>query len=128
MIVEKMVIRYKDKTLLKGCTSDFSQEKREFHLKSQNGTVVKVDVEKLKAAFIVKTFEGNKHYRSTYQDPILWGGKKVKVEFADGEVMIGYIPCFLNGSQNFLVTPADVKCNNKEVFVVSSATRNITYM
>jgi len=124
----KMVVRFKDKSLLKGSAIDFSPKKTIFHLKLHNGGIVKVDVEKLKAAFLVKTFDGDKNYKYKYKDVLPWGGKKIKVEFIDGEVIIGYIPHHLNFERGFFMTPADVGGNNKEVFVVSSATRDISYL
>jgi hypothetical protein len=103
-------------------------DKTFFHLKLLSGEVVKVDIEKLKAAFNVKTFNGNKNYNYTYKDVIPWGGNKVKVEFIDGEVIIGYTPHYSAGHQGFFITPADLQGNNKEVYVVTSATKEITYL
>ena len=128
MTIDKMVIRFKDKSLMKGRTSDFSLDTASFHLKLLSGEVVKIDMEKLKAAFVVKSLNGNKNYKCSYKDPILWGGNKVKVEFIDGEVMVGYTPYHISGNNAVLITPADLGCNNKQVFVVTSATKEITFL
>ncbi|HDH05386.1 MAG TPA: hypothetical protein ENH01_06710 [Nitrospirae bacterium] len=128
MTIDKMVVRFKDKSIMKGRTSDFSLDKTFFHLKLLSGEVVNVDIEKLKAVFHVKSLTGNKNYKCLYKDPILWGGNKVKVQFFDGEVMIGYTPYHISGNKAVLITPADLQCNNKQVFVVTSATKEITFL
>ena len=127
-MMDKMVIRFKDKSLIKGRPVDFSPKKTMFSFRLLNGEVVKVDIEKLKAVFMVKTFEGNKNYNYTYKDFLPWGGNKVKVEFFDGEVIIGYVPHHINNERGFFVTPADLGGNNKQVFVVTSAIRDIIYL
>ncbi len=128
MKTNKMVVRFKDKSLIKGRAGNFSPAKTFFHLELISGEVVKVDIEKLKAAFFVKSFEGNKNYKYTYKDDIPWGGKKVKVEFIDGEVMIGYTPHYLFDHHGFFVIPADLQGNNNRVFVVTSATEKVTFL
>ena len=128
MVHDKVVVRFKDKTLLKGRSNDLSRDKTKFHLKRLTGQVEEVSTEDLKAVFIVKSFEGDKNYQYTYKDFIPWGGHKIKIEFVDGEVMIGYTPYYPEGHQNFFVTPADLHCNNKEVYVVKSAIRQIYYL
>ncbi|MBI5055229.1 MAG: hypothetical protein HZB61_01245 [Nitrospirae bacterium] len=128
MITNRMVIRFKDKSLLKGSSFDFSPDKTFFHLSLLSGEKVRVDIEKLKAAFFVKTFDGNKNYTYKYKDMIPWGGNKLKVEFADGEVMVGYAKFYPFGRPAFLLTPADLKGNNQRVLVVISATKNIVFL
>lgn len=128
MIIDKAVVRFKDKMLMKGRTGNFSPDNSFFHMKLLSGESVKVDIAKLKALFIVKSFQGNRQYQYTYGDVLPWGGKKVKVEFKDGEVIIGYTTYYQSVGTGFFITPADLKGNNKQVFVVTSATRKISYM
>jgi len=128
MMEDKVVVRYKDKTLMKGKTSDFASDKAVFHLWLPSGKVETVQTEDLKAVFMVETLEGNKNYTCTYKDFIPWGGHKIKVEFIDGEVIIGYTPFYPEGNKNFFITPADLQCNNKKVYVVNSATKHIYFL
>jgi hypothetical protein len=128
MMEDNVVIRYKDKTLMKGKTIDFARDKETFHVRLLNGKIEKVQTEDLKAVFMVESLEGNKNYICTYKDFIPWGGHKIKVEFMDGEVMIGYSPYYPEGNRNFFITPADLQCNNKKVYVVNSATKQIYYL
>lgn len=62
MIWDMVVARFKDGSLMKGNTKDFSVKKQEFYLELISGEVKKVVVDDLKALFFVKTFEGNKHW------------------------------------------------------------------
>lgn len=128
MVIDKAVIRFKDKMLLKGRTANFSPDNSTFHLKTLNGESVSVDIDNLKAVFIVKSFEGDRKYQYNYSDILPWGGRKIKVEFKDGEVIIGYTTYYQSVGNGFFITPADLKGNNKQVFVVTSATKNISYI
>jgi len=135
MKVSKMVIRLKDKTLLKGESYDFFPNSKTFHLHLIEGNEIEIDIESVKAVFWVKSFEGNKDYTYTYDDSIPWGVNKVKVRFADGESMIGYaqhLHCkshhVYHSDYGFFITPADFKGNNDRVFVLNSATEEIKFL
>lgn len=128
MTEEKVVARYKDKSVLKGKTSNFSRGVTAFYLHLIQGGVVRVVVEDLKAVFMVKTFEGNRDHTYTYKDNIPWGGLKIQVQFHDGEEMIGFTPYYPDSGENFILTPADLSCNNKEVYVVYSAIKQMFYL
>jgi hypothetical protein len=125
---DKVVVRYKDKRLFKGRTSDFARDIEVFHLLLPGGKVETVKTEDVKAVFMVESFKGNSNYICTYKDFIPWGGHKIKVEFIDGEVMIGYTPYYPEVNRNFFITPADLQCNNKKVYIVNSATKHIYYL
>ena len=135
MKVNKMVIRFKDKTLLKGESFDFYPNSKTFHLRLIEGEEIEIDIENLKAVFWVKSFDGNKDYSYTYDDSIPWGVNKVNVRFADGESMIGYaqhLQCknhhVYHSDYGFFITPADFKGNNDRVFVLKSATEEINFL
>lgn len=128
MKIEKMVVRLKNKLLLKGTTGNFSPLRTKFHMVLLSGELVTVDVEKMKAAFFVKNFEGDRNYNYTYKDFIPWGGNKVRVDFTDGETMIGYTPHHPDTDSGFFLTPADLRGNNERVFVMPSATSNVTFL
>jgi hypothetical protein len=126
--VNKIIAKYKDGSALKGSSSDFSPDKQHFHFRLLDGKVLLVDVEDLKALFFVKTFQGNKDRKAKYKDAIPWGGIKVKVVFTDGEEVVGYTPHHSIDRQGFFVIPADLQNNNEKIFVITSATREITYL
>ena len=113
---------------MKGIARDFSPGKKIFHMRLLSGETVMVDVEKLKAIFFVKRFEGNRDYKYRYKDAIPWGGSRMKVEFSDGEVMIGYTQHHQVIDDGFFMIPADIKGNNNRVYILKSSTHQVSYM
>ena len=121
----KVVIQLKNGTVRKGITSDFLPNKARFHFTCTDGSTEAVDVDTLKALFFVKDIEGNKDYKETYNDIIQGGGRKIRVEFADGEVIVGFVLGYSPDRPGFIMSPADCNGNNNRIFVVKSATRNV---
>ncbi len=124
----KVVLQFKDKTILKGTTSDFFPNKKQFHLTKPEGGVEEIDVEKLKAMFFVKDSEGDKNRTDTYDDEIAGGGRKIRVEFIDGEVIQGCTLAYSPDRHGFFMTPADVDGNNERIFIVKSATTDVKFI
>lgn len=123
----KIVVRFKDSTLLKGTVPFFSPFHRFFQLELMDGDVVTVDMDRIKAMFFVKTFDGDKDYTYTYKDELFWVGDKVRVRFSDGEKMIGYTQQLDCSPRGFFITPADLKGNNKYVFASKSAIKSMSF-
>ena len=128
MVSNKVVVQFKDSTIMKGSTSDFLPTKSRFHLNSLDGTVKEINVEELKALFFVKDVEGNKEYNETYEDVIQGGGRKVEVEFNDGETITGYVLGYSPDRQGFILSPADLNSNNERIFVVKSSAKSVTFL
>ena len=128
MVPNKVVMKYKDKTMRKGTTRDFFPNKTQFHLEEMNGEVLEISIEDLKAVFFVKDFEGNKSHKKSYDDNVTGGGKKVKVKFFDGETVVGYTLGYSPNRQGFFLTPADLKGNNERIFIVKSATEKVEFL
>ncbi|MEN8264600.1 MAG: hypothetical protein ABFR82_14190 [Nitrospirota bacterium] len=138
MSLNKVVARFKDGSLIKGQTSDFSPLKNFFHLEMMGGQkikveienlkVVEIDVSELKAAFFVKDFDGNKDRQDSYEDEIPGAGKKIEVKFNDGEVITGFAMSYSSERHGFFLTPADLKGNNERIFIIKSATEKITFL
>lgn len=121
--MNRIVARYADGTVLKGFTNDFAPSKRMFHLTERNdGTVHVVNVDRLKAVFIVKEFEGNPEYRESGDfDPehAMGYGSRLKVVFRDGEEFVGVATGYGPDRQGFFMTPCDPGCNTIRAFVVN---------
>jgi hypothetical protein len=128
MILNKVVARFKDGTLMKGTTVDFFPNKLGFHLTLINGEIVEINVENLKALFFVKDLDGDKVHNEEYVDAVPGGGRKVRIEFLDGETVIGFSQGCSPNRQGFFVVPADRKSNNERFFVVASATRKVSFI
>jgi hypothetical protein len=128
MNVLKVVIKLLDGSIMKGESTDFLPDKKYFYLKLIEGGTKKIDIETLKAIFFVKDFEGNKDHKKQYKDTLPWGGKKIRVEFTDGEIITGYTSSFSTGRYGFDVIPADTAGNNEKIFVLNSAVKEKAYI
>ncbi|MCK4829015.1 hypothetical protein KA005_75530 [bacterium] len=125
----KVVVRFKDGTIIKGNTSDLFPNKAHFHVNHHlDGKIEQVDVEEIKAVFFVKDFKGDKDHKKKYDDEFHGAGRKIVVDFNDGESIIGYALGYSPDRKGFFVTPADLSGNNERVFVVKSATKNIKFL
>lgn len=125
MVTNKVVLKFKDKTVLKGKTNNFFPNKTSFHLELVNGEQTEIHIEELKALFFVKSFDGDKRHEKNYADKVPGGGRKIKVKFSDGETITGYTTGYSADRAGFYMVPADLKGNNERIFVIASATEAI---
>jgi hypothetical protein len=125
VVGNKVVIKFKDKKVLKGTTNNFFPNKNSFHLEQLSGERLEIRVEDLKAIFFVKTYDGDKRHEKSYADKVLGGGRRITVHFADGETIAGFTTGYSPGRPGFYMVPADLKGNNERVYVVSSATQSV---
>ena len=123
----KVVVRLKDKTSLKGKISNFSPLYNFFQLELLDGDSVIVNIDKIKAMFFVKSFEGNKQYNYKYEDELLWAGDKITLKFNDGEKIVGYAQHSDFTPKGYFITPADVNGNNTYIFASRLAIDNMSY-
>ncbi len=129
MALSKVVARFKDGALMKGHTSDFFPGRKDFHLELLNGEEVNlVATEQLKALFFVKDFTGDSTRKDAYQDDISGAGRKVEVKFKDGELIIGYSQGYSPDRPGFFIVPADTRNNNQRIYIVNSATEEVTFL
>ncbi len=124
----KVVARFKNGSILKGNTSDFLPNKSQFHLETEDGGILTVNVDQLKAVFFVKDLAGNKKRVDAYQDDLSGCGRKIRVKFKDGEQIVGYTTGYSPDRQGFYITPAEKKSNNERIFVVKSASEKIDFL
>ena len=137
---EKVVLRFKDGSTIKGRLGDFSQTAKEFSFEEYpSGNLLTVRIDLLKAVFFVRSFEGNPSYREIKRYGISGEkGRKVYVRFRDKESLLGYLEgelpwqkgYFLSKSDKdktgFFLVPVDEGCNNIKIFVVGTAIDDIT--
>jgi len=129
----RIVVRYQDRRLVKGSTTDFLPTKDIFHLTSVDSATaipLEVRVSQAKAVFFVRDLNGNRAYRERKQfDPARPPvGRRIRVVFKDGELLIGTTQCYQPGRPGFFVIPADPLSNNVRCFVVSSAVRTVAFI
>jgi len=129
-----IVARYLDGSLVKGITNDFLPAKDRFHLfldgSAPGSRAQEILVADLKALFFVKDLAGSpKHQQSNQfaagKPPV---GRKIRVVFKDGEIVVGTTQGYQPGRPGFFLVPADEKSNNSRCFVVAAATREVTLL
>jgi len=134
MIQNKIVARYQDGRMLKGSTSDFMPNKEIFHVVPVDAPAgskpLDVLVKDLKALFFVKDLAGTGHAeeKKDFDPSKPVAGRKIKVVFKDGEIMVGATQGYQPGRPGFFVVPADQKSNIERFFVVTAATREVTFV
>ena len=134
--MNKVVARFRDGRLVKGSTSDFVPTKESFHVAAADaapGTKPQlVHVKDLKAIFFVKDFTGRPDYTPTNafeSDRTPAASRKIKVVFADGEVIVGTTQGYQPSRPGFFMVPADAASNNIDrCYVVSAATSDVTLL
>ena len=122
-----VVARYRVGSVVKGRTTDFSPLRDRFHVDVE-GVITEVLYEELKAIFFVRDLDGDSSHQKSNEfaadKPII--GRKITVEFDDGEVLIGTTQGYRPDRTGFFVIPADPSGNAERCFVISSATRKVT--
>ena len=131
MLQNKIVVHYQDGRVMKGFTHDFTPSKSFLHLLPMDAPPgsppVPVSVPDLKAVFFVKDFRGDSGYQEIREfepkKPVT--GRKIKVIFNDGELLVGTTQGYEPNRPGFFVFPADSKSNNDRCFVVAPATKGV---
>lgn len=125
----QVVAHYSDGRILKGWAVDFFPNKTSFHLEREgSGDNLEVQVGELKGVFFVKTFEGNPGAKTQTDGERAGMGKKIQVDFSDGESLIGYTSGYTPARPGFFVFPIDPEDNNEKIYVVTAATKNVQFV
>ena len=128
-MLHKVVVRYKNGAVVKGTTSDFAPNRTTFTLSlepPEAGGPATISYDELKAIFFVRSFQGNREYREQkLRAPEGAIGRRYLLTFTDGETMRG-TALGVNLSRNgFLLFPSDPGSNNKRIFVMHSAVKEL---
>ncbi len=132
--MNKVVARFCDGRILKGTTADFFPNKDQFHLTESTAgagaSSVEIQTSELKALFFVKDFDGRLDYSELKDfDPAHpRAGRRIRVEFADGEVLVGTTQGYQPGRPGLFLEPADPGSNNLRCYVVAAAAREIRFL
>jgi Family of unknown function (DUF6982) len=126
MAGNRVVARFRDGRVVKGSTTDFLPTRDYFHVQGEHG-VESVKISDLKAVFFVRDLEGDPSRRDKNEfdgaKPVI--GRKIRVQFDDGEVLVGTTQGYQPGRVGFFVAPADPKANHERCFVVTAATLQV---
>jgi hypothetical protein len=131
---DSVVARFRDGRIVKGHTTDFAPDRRQFHIvpvTTEPADDIEVSTNELKAVFFVRSLKGDAHYRERKnfrpEDPNR--GSRVEITFSDGESLVGYtLGRDVWERTGFFVTPVDLRSNNRKVFVITSAATSIRFV
>ena len=129
--LQKVIVRTRDGKVIPGFANEH-RIKKTLKIINQQGKEETFSIDKLKAVFFVKDFQGNPEYdeikflNKQSVSSMIW----VRVEFFDGEVLEGKIlnTMELLSSPGFYLSPSDQDTNNKRVYVVKSSLKNFTVL
>ena len=132
--MNKVVVRLADGRMIKGQTSDFVPAKDSFHVSEAAAAAgdkpLEIRMKELKAIFFVKDLTGDpQHAERNEFDPAHPSvGRRIRVEFADGEVLVGTTQAYQPNRPGFFLEPADDGSNIERCYVVAAATRQVTFI
>lgn len=130
----KVVARFVDGHTVKGITMDFSPGKDVFHVNDSSAPAetppVTIRMRELKAVFFVKDLVGDPNRPKGREFRVLppAAGRKIKVVFEDGEVLVGTTTGYNPGRPGFFVESADVDANEERCYVMVAATKEVTFL
>ena len=128
MAGNQIVIRFIDGSVKKGHTNDFVPNKTIFHLNKSDSEIEEINIENIKAIFFVRDLNGVQGYNYNYKDNIPGGGKRIQVEFNDGEIIVGYVLGYSPKRQGFFMTPADLGGNNFRIYALAAAVKKTQFL
>ena len=125
----QVVAHFADGRILKGWAVDFFPNKTSFHMEREGTSeTVEVQVSDLKGVFFVKTFTGNPGAKLKTDSERAGMGKRIQVDFVDGEIIVGYTSGYSPARSGFFVFPADAEDNNEKIYVVTAATTAVKFV
>jgi len=131
----KIVAHFIDDVVTKGYIFDFDPDcpsclLYQAHNSGSLDHPIVLEMKEIKALFFVKSLDGNKDYRERKDflegDRIL--GRRVELTFIDGEKMKGSTLDYDPRRRGFFLIPVDPDSNNIQVFVVSNAVMNVSFL
>jgi hypothetical protein len=132
--VNRVVARFADGRLIKGVTADFLPAKDSFHVTTApapTGTgTVEVRTKDLKALIFVRDYTGDPQYveRGEFDPSNPQLGRRVRITFKDGEVMLGTTAGYQSGRPGLFLVPADAGSNVERCYVVAASTEEIAFL
>ncbi len=123
-----IVLHFVTGAIKKGSTDDFFPNKDMFHfLDRETNAVHEISLRELKAVFFVKNYDGDPTHVDRNDQERTGLGKRIRVCFKDGETLTGYTQGYSENRSGFFVFPCDSGSNNDRVYVVSAATKGVSF-
>ena len=132
--MNKVIARFADGRMVKGMTADFFPNKELFHVSEETAPAgakpLEINTKDLKALFFVKDFAGDQEHVecNEFDSSHPPAGRQIKVEFLDGEVLVGTTAGYQPSRPGFFVVPADTDSNIERCYVVATSTREVSFL
>jgi Family of unknown function (DUF6982) len=132
--MNRVVARFNDGRIVKGVTSDFVPAKERFHVSEASAAPgakpLEIQTKDLKALFFVKDYAGNQQRgnRNEFDPAHPPSGRRIRVEFADGEVLVGTTQGYQPGRPGFFLVPANPGSNTERCYVVTASTKDVRFL
>jgi len=128
--MNKVVAHFLNGSVAKGLTVDFTPVKDRFHLVTEGAPPREILLADLKGLFFVRDLEGDLgHAKSNlFQAGDLTPGRRIRVDFKDGETLLGVTQAYTPGRSGFFVIPADRQSNTERAYIVTAATREVAFL
>jgi len=132
--MNQVVAHTRSGQLIKGTTNDFFPNKDYFHLvpagSPPGSKPLEIHLSDLKGLFFVKDFAGKPGHvkKNTFDQRQVVQGRKLKVVFQDGEILLGSTQGYQPGRPGFFMVPADPESNNERCYIITSSTKEITVL
>jgi len=130
----KVVAHLIDGRIVRGTTSDFVPARDTLHITESeappDGKPLEVRLPEVKALFFVKDLAGD----SSRVDKVDFDlarpalGRRIRVEFTDGEVLLGTTQGYRPDRPGFFLAPVDPESNIDHCYVVAAAARQVTFL
>jgi hypothetical protein len=122
-----VVARMMDGELVRGSSSDLDVTRPFFHITEDGSSQpFRVEVQDLKAIFFVKSFRGNPdHVENKTFGSERTAGRKIWVEFTDGEELAGWCADYRTEAEGFHLFPPDPNSNIEKAYIPSSAVKRV---
>jgi hypothetical protein len=130
----KVVARYVDGRTIKGTTADFLPGKDVIHVAEASAPadapLIAIRMRELKALFFVKDLVGDPERLKIREFGVAppSAGRKIKIVFTDGEVLLGSTTGYQLGRPGFFIEPADEGANEQRCYVLVAATMEISFL
>ena len=130
--MNKTVVAFLDGRRQRGYTYDFSPMRDSFNLLPAedpvHGKGEKLMLKDLKAIFFVRDFVGNKDAQDAPDLELPGHGRKIEVDFQDGEKLLAKTEGYNPQKIGFFVFPIDPKSNNLRIFVITKNAKQIKFI
>jgi Family of unknown function (DUF6982) len=128
-MTHKVVVHFRDGSVTKGTTADFSPHQPAFHLRAAGLTGIRqIPLSNLKAIFFVRDFVGRPGYRESKKFPTDLDsrlGDPLCAFCEDGEAIVGYCRSYHPDRPGFFLVPPDPAGNNERIYLFAEAVTRI---